>query len=85
MSLTAAAQESRWLLAFYFFSAVGMLATPLWFIFVHAPKNHPRISEGELKHIEEGGGLVNMDMGAKAGARFSVKWSLSLSATVTVK
>jgi len=33
------------------------------------------VTEAELKYIEQGGGLVNMDFGAKTGARFNVKWS----------
>jgi len=64
-----------WKYVFWTMGVLGMAVTPLWFLFVHAPKNHPHVSESELQHIEAGGGLVNMDMGAKAGARFNVKWS----------
>jgi len=55
--------------------ALGILLTPLWFKFVFGPKDHPQITAAELAHIEQGGGLVNMDMGAKAGARFNIRWS----------
>ena len=64
-----------WRYVFWTMGALGILLTPLWFKFMHAPKNHPVVSESELQHIERGGGLVNMDMGAKTGARFNVKWS----------
>jgi len=64
-----------WQYVFWTMGALGMVLTPLWFKFVHSPKDDPRVSEAELKHIEEGGGLVNMDMGGKLGARFNVKWS----------
>jgi ACS family glucarate transporter-like MFS transporter len=64
-----------WQYVFWAMGALGMVLTPLWFKLVHSPLTHPRISEAELKHIEAGGGLVNMDLGGKAGARFSVKWS----------
>ena len=36
---------------------------------IHSPKDHPRISPAELEHIEQGGGLVDMDRDAKAPAR----------------
>src|SRR5581483_2914197 len=67
--------ELGWRYVFWTMGALGILLTPLWFKFMHAPKNHPVVSESELQHIERGGGLVNMDMGAKTGARFNVKWS----------
>lgn len=64
-----------WQYVFWTMGALGMVLTPAWFKFMHAPKNHPHVTEAELKHIEEGGGLVNMDMGGKSGVRFNVKWS----------
>lgn len=63
-----------WQYVFWTMGGLGIVMTPLWFKFVHSPKDHPRISEAELQHIEQGGGLVNMDMGGKSGARFNVKW-----------
>ena len=68
------ADHSDWRYVFWVMGALGILATPLWFRYVFSPKDDPRVSEAELKHIEQGGGLVNMDFGAKAGARFNVKW-----------
>jgi len=64
-----------WQYVFWTMGLLGIALTPLWFLFVHTPKDHPHTSAAELRHIEQGGGLVNMDMGAKAGARFNVKWS----------
>lgn len=64
-----------WPYVFWTMGAFGIVVTPLWFKLVHSPKTDPRISETELKYIEQGGGLVNMDLGAKTGARFTVKWS----------
>lgn len=64
-----------WKCVFWTMGALGMVLTPLWFKWIHSPKDDPRVNEAELKYIEEGGGLVNMDMGGKAGARFNVKWS----------
>jgi ACS family glucarate transporter-like MFS transporter len=64
-----------WPYVFWSMGVVGILVTPLWFKMVFGPKEHPGVSAVELAHIEQGGGLVNMDMGAKSGARFSLKWS----------
>lgn len=64
-----------WQYVFWTMGALGILLTPLCFRFLDSPKNFPRVSEKELEHIERGGALVNMDMGAKSGARFNVKWS----------
>jgi ACS family glucarate transporter-like MFS transporter len=64
-----------WQYVFWTMGALGMILTPAWFRFVHSPKDDPRVSEAELTYIEQGGGLVNMDMGGKSGARFNVKWS----------
>ena len=68
-------QNLGWKYVFWTMGALGMALTPVWFKFMHSPKDHPRVTEAELKYIEAGGGLVNMDMGAKAGARFNVKWA----------
>jgi ACS family glucarate transporter-like MFS transporter len=64
-----------WKYVFWTMGVLGMALTLPWFKLIHSPKDDPRVSEAELKYIEAGGGLVNMDMGGKAGARFNVKWS----------
>jgi ACS family glucarate transporter-like MFS transporter len=68
-------QKFGWQYVFWTMGALGVISTPVWFKLVHSPKDHPDISETELKYIEQGGGLVNMDLGGKTGAPFSVKWS----------
>lgn len=64
-----------WHYVFWVMGGLGILLTPVWFQMVHSPREHPYVSPTELEHIERGGGLVNMDLGANAGARFTVKWS----------
>jgi MFS transporter, ACS family, glucarate transporter len=68
-------QNFGWKYVFWTMGALGMALTPVWFKFMHSPKDHPLVSQDELQYIEAGGGLVNMDMGAKSGARFNVKWA----------
>jgi ACS family glucarate transporter-like MFS transporter len=64
-----------WQYVFWTMGVLGMMLTPAWFKLVHSPKDDPHLSKTELEYIEQGGGLVNMDMGARAGARFTVNWS----------
>ena len=64
-----------WQWVFWTMGALGMLLTPVWFKLVHSPKDDPHLSREELACIEQGGGLVHMDLGGKPGARFQVNWS----------
>src|SRR6185437_9732236 len=64
-----------WPYVFWTMGATGIVLTPFLFKAIYSPKDDPRVSEAELEQIEQGGGLVNMDLGAKSGARFNVKWS----------
>ncbi len=64
-----------WHYVFWAMGGLGLLLTPVWFKMVYSPKEHPQVQPSELDHIERGGALVNMDLGAKAGARFEIKWS----------
>jgi ACS family glucarate transporter-like MFS transporter len=63
-----------WQSVFWVMGGLGILLTPLWFRLVYSPKEHPGVSQSELRHIEQGGGLINMEMGAKADAQFNVRW-----------
>jgi ACS family glucarate transporter-like MFS transporter len=64
-----------WPYVFWTMGAVGMVLTPFLFKMIYSPKEDPRVSASELEQIEQGGALVNMDLGAKSGARFNVKWA----------
>lgn len=64
-----------WRYVFWSMGIFGIVLTPLWFKLIYGPKEHPSVTKTELETIEKGGALVNMDMGGKAGARFSLKWS----------
>jgi len=64
-----------WPYVFWTMGAVGMVLTPFLFKMIYSPKEDPRVSAAELEQIEQGGALVNMDLGAKSGARFNVKWA----------
>jgi len=65
---------SGWQYTFMVMGGLGILLVPVWWAVIYSPKEHPRLSKGELEYIERGGGLVNMDDGAgKSGS--SPEWS----------
>lgn len=53
-----------WPSVFYFMGALGIVLAFVWLKVIYGPKNHPSISASELKYLEEGGALVDLD-GAK--------------------
>ena len=57
-----------WQSVFYFMGALGIVVAFVWLKAIHAPKDHPNISATELKYIEDGGALVDLD-GAKASTK----------------
>ncbi|RZK88459.1 MAG: MFS transporter, partial [Methylobacterium sp.] len=50
-----------WRAVFWAMGALGLVATALFWRFIHSPVRHPRINAAELAHIEAGGGLVRME------------------------
>ncbi|MGW8370145.1 MAG: MFS transporter, partial [Gammaproteobacteria bacterium] len=50
-----------WEYVFIVMGSVGMVISGIWLKVVHNPTDHPRISEDELRYIEQNGGLVDMD------------------------
>ena len=55
-----------WPYVFYVMGGIGFIMALLWAKVIYSPREHPRISAGELEHIQRGGGLVDMDQDAKA-------------------
>lgn len=50
-----------WQSIFFFMGALGILLALVWLKTIYSPKEHPRINTTELRYIEEGGGLVELD------------------------
>jgi ACS family glucarate transporter-like MFS transporter len=50
-----------WPYVFYFMGALGILVSLIWLKVVYSPKDHPRLTAGELDYIAQGGALVNLD------------------------
>ncbi len=53
-----------WESVFVVMGGLGIALAFVWLKVIHGPKDHPSVSAGELKYIEEGGALVDLD-GAK--------------------
>ncbi len=53
---------------------IGIVWAAIWYFFYRDPKDHKTISESELKHISEGGGLVD-DVSSKKGDKQKFNWS----------
>ena len=70
-----------WKQCFWFAGAIGLALSAVWFKVIYGVKTHPRISQVEIDHIEQGGGVANLDGNARAGGNTltwaAVKWLLS--------
>jgi ACS family glucarate transporter-like MFS transporter len=53
-----------WQSVFVVMGGLGIAMAFVWLKVIHGPKDHPSVSASELKYIEEGGALVDLD-GAK--------------------
>jgi ACS family glucarate transporter-like MFS transporter len=52
-----------WHSVFYVMGSLGILMAFLWLKTIYGPKDHPTVSAGELKYIQDGGALVDLDSG----------------------
>lgn len=50
-----------WPYVFVVMGVLGMLMTGVWLRTVYAPKDHPRANRAELRYIEAGGALVDLE------------------------
>jgi ACS family glucarate transporter-like MFS transporter len=57
-----------WQSVFYVMGALGIIMSGVWMKTIYSPKDHPSVSASELKYIQEGGALVDLD-GARPAAK----------------
>jgi ACS family glucarate transporter-like MFS transporter len=50
-----------WKECFWFLGLAGFVLSLVWFKVINGVKSHPRINQAEIDHIEQGGGLTNID------------------------
>lgn len=58
-----------WHSVFYVMGGLGIVMAFVWLKVIYAPKDHPSVSQSELKYIQEGGALVDLDGAQKAPAQ----------------
>jgi ACS family glucarate transporter-like MFS transporter len=58
-----------WQSVFYVMGGLGILMAFVWLKTIYAPKDHPSTSVSELKYIQDGGALVDLDGATKAPAQ----------------
>jgi len=65
-----------WPHVFWLMGLLGMAVALLWQRVIHPPRSHPDLSADELRTIEAGGALVDMDAGR--GGREGPHWTQAL-------
>jgi MFS transporter, ACS family, glucarate transporter len=58
-----------WHSVFYVMGGLGIAMSFVWLKTIYAPKDHPSVSQSELKYIQDGGALVDLDGAQKAPAQ----------------
>jgi ACS family glucarate transporter-like MFS transporter len=58
-----------WHSVFYVMGALGIVMAFVWLKTIYAPKDHPSVSQSELKYIQDGGALVDLDGAKRAPAQ----------------
>ena len=58
-----------WEWPFFVLGGIGVLAVFVWFGYMRTPRQHPQVSEKELRYIEQGGALVDIDAAQTLKAR----------------
>jgi MFS transporter, ACS family, glucarate transporter len=58
-----------WHWVFAVMGVLGMLFVLVWNKLIYDPKDHPMANAAEVTYIDQGGGLVSMDQGLKAGTK----------------
>jgi MFS transporter, ACS family, glucarate transporter len=55
-----------WEYVFIIMGAVGFVIAAIWIRFYYLPSQHPRLTDAELAHIRDGGGLVDLQSRKRA-------------------
>ncbi|WP_426342680.1 MFS transporter [Pseudoduganella sp. S-14] len=55
-----------WHCVFYVMGGLGIVMAFVWLKTIHGPKDHPGINADELRYIQEGGALVDLESGNRS-------------------
>jgi ACS family glucarate transporter-like MFS transporter len=67
-------QSFGWPWVFGVMGGLGVIVGVAWLKTVYSPADHPWANAAEVDYIAEGGGLVHMDEGGRAGGANVAKW-----------
>jgi ACS family glucarate transporter-like MFS transporter len=66
-----------WQSVFYVMGGLGIIMAFVWTRTIYGPRDHPRINQAELAHIESGGALVDIEsVGAKHASAKMATWPM---------
>lgn len=65
-------QAMGWQWVFIVLGSLGLLLCGVWLKAMHGPREHPRLGQAELQHMEAGGALI--ELGARASGATSSQW-----------
>ena len=68
------AHRFGWQYVYFFMGTVGMTLFTLWLKTVFSPRQHPRLTHGEIEYIAAAGGQVDMDSGVR-GSTPPLRWA----------
>jgi MFS transporter, ACS family, glucarate transporter len=63
------AHKVSWEAVYWVMGGLGIVASAVWFKLVKTPQGHPLVNAAELRHIEEGGGIKEIDTPGKKPRR----------------
>ncbi|MFC9426995.1 MFS transporter [Streptomyces sp. NPDC056987] len=66
-----------WPSAYFVMGGIGIALSILWWAVYRQPRDHARVSEGELAHLVEGGALVDIEQATPVGSSHGLStWSV---------
>ena len=66
-----------WPSAYFVMGGIGIVLSVWWWRAYRQPRAHPRVNQGELGHLVEGGALVDIEEAASVGTKTGVNtWSV---------
>ncbi len=58
-----------WPYVFLLMGSIGIFLSIIWLKVIYSPREHPLINEAEFLHIQQNGGLVDMDQASDTGPK----------------
>ena len=66
-----------WPAPFFALGLIGLASAVVWYMLMHEPRKHPRMSSAELDHIIAGGAMIDIDTKQERLARPVLSWKVA--------